>query len=128
LLRQEVDRFRGREIFRTRNGMLAIFDRPDRAVLCACSIRDRVQSLGLGIRAGLHAGEVQLVKDSIAGIAVHISARIATHAKPSEVLVSSTTRDLITGSDIQFKDCGTRALKGVPGEWHLYAVSAVAEM
>jgi len=128
LLRQEVDRFRGREIFRTRDGMLAIFDRPERAVLCACSVRDKVRSLGLEIRAGLHAGEVQLVKDSIAGIAVHISARIATHAKPSEVLVSSALKELITGSEIEFLDRGHEALKGVPGEWHLYAVSVVHEM
>lgn len=128
LLRQEVDRFRGREIFRTRNGMLAIFDRPEQAVLCACSIRDGVQSLGLGIRTGLHAGEVQLVKDSIAGIAVHISARIATHAKPSEVLVSSTLKELVTGSVFEFLDRGHLPLKGAPGEWHLYAVSAVHEM
>ena len=128
LLRQEVDRFRGREIFRTRNGMLAIFDRPEQAVLCACSIRDRVQSLGLGIRAGLHAGEVQLVKDSIAGIAVHVSARIASRANPSEVLVSSILKDLVAGSGIEFLDRGRQTLKGVSGEWHLFAVSKVAEM
>jgi class 3 adenylate cyclase/KaiC/GvpD/RAD55 family RecA-like ATPase len=127
LLRQEVDRFRGREVFRARDGTLAIFDRPERAVLCACSVRDKVRSLGLDIRAGLHAGEVQLIGNHIAGIAVHIGARIASRANPSEVLVSSILKDLVAGSDIEFSDRGHQALKGVSGEWHLFAVSDVTK-
>jgi class 3 adenylate cyclase/KaiC/GvpD/RAD55 family RecA-like ATPase len=128
LLRQELEQFRGRLIFKTGNGMLAIFDRPEQAVLCACSARDKVRLIGVEIRAGLHVGEVQLIADNIAGIAVHIGARIASQANPGEVLVSSTLKELITGSEIEFSDRGHRALKGVPGEWHLYAVSAVPKM
>jgi class 3 adenylate cyclase len=107
--------------------MFAIFDRPERAVLCACSVRDKVRSLGLEIRAGLHAGEVQLIGSHIAGIAVHIGARIASRANPSEVLVSSILKDLVAGSDIEFSDRGHQALKGVSGEWHLFAVSDVTK-
>jgi ABC-type transport system substrate-binding protein len=127
LVRKEVDRFSGREIGTTGDGMLAVFAGPERAVRCACSIRDAVRSLGLEIRVGLHTGEIQLTKmaglDHVAGIAVHIGARVASQAQPGEILVSSTTKDLITGSGIQFKDYGMRALKGVPGEWHLFAVA-----
>jgi class 3 adenylate cyclase/KaiC/GvpD/RAD55 family RecA-like ATPase len=128
LLREELEQFRGRVIFRTGDGILAIFDRPEQAVLCACSARDKVRLTGIEICAGLHVGEVQLVGDNIAGIAVHIGARIASQANPGEVLVSSTLRELITASEIEFSDRGHRALKGVPGEWHLYAVSAVPKM
>jgi class 3 adenylate cyclase/archaellum biogenesis ATPase FlaH len=128
LLRQDLDQFRGRLIFKTQYGILAIFDRPEQAVLCACSARDKVRLIGVEIRAGLHVGEVQLVGDNIAGIAVHIGARIASLANPGEVLVSNTLRELVTESGIEFSDRGHRALKGVPGEWHVYAVSAVPKM
>ena len=125
LLQQELDQFRGRLIFRTSAGILAIFDRPEQAILYACRARDKVRLIGVEIRAGLHVGEVQLVGDNIAGIAVHIGARIASQANSGEVLVSSTLKELVAGSKIEFSDRGHRALKGVPGEWHLYAVSAV---
>lgn len=128
LLREELDRFCGRLIFRTEDGILAIFDRPEQAVLCGCSARDKARLVGIEIRAGLHIGEVQIVGDNIAGIAVHIGARIASQANPGEVLVSSTLKELITESEIGFSDRGHRALKGVPGEWHLYAVSGVPKM
>lgn len=128
LVRKELDRFRGREVGTTGDGMLAVFAGPERAVRCACSIRDAVRSLGLEIRVGLHTGEVQLTTmpglDHVAGIAVHIGARVASQAEPGEILVSSTTKDLITGAGIKFKDHGMRVLKGVPGEWHLFAVVA----
>ena len=128
LIRRELDLFHGREVGTTGDGMLAVFADPERAVRCACSVRDVVRSLALELRIGLHTGEVQFTKkaglDHVAGIAVHIGARVASQAGPGEILVSSTTKDLITGSGIQFKDYGTRTLKGVPGEWHLFAVTA----
>jgi ABC-type transport system substrate-binding protein/class 3 adenylate cyclase len=131
LIRKELDRFSGREVGTTGDGMLAVFAGPERAVRCACSVRDVVRSLGLEIRVGLHTGEVQLTKmaglDHVAGIAVHIGARVASEAGPGEILVSSTTKDLITGSGIQFRDYGMRALKGVPGEWHIFAVTAAQD-
>jgi len=125
LLRQELGLFQGRVIFRTGNGVLAIFDRPEQAVLCACNLRDKIRMNGFEIRAGLHVGEVQLVGDNIAGVAVHIGARIASGANPGEVLVSSTLKELVTSLEIKFSDRGFLGLKGIPGEWHLYAVSAV---
>jgi len=128
LVRKELDRFSGREIGNTGDGMLAVFADPERAVRCACSIRDAIRSLGLELRIGLHTGNMQLTTmaglDHVAGIAVHIGARVAAQAQPGEILVSSTTKDLIPGSGIQFKDYGMHALKGVPGEWHLFAVTA----
>jgi class 3 adenylate cyclase len=128
LVRKELERFSGREIGTTGDGMLAVFAGPERAVRCAFSMRDAVRSLGLELRIGLHTGEVQLTPmgglDHVAGIAVHIGARVASQAEPGEILVSSTTKDLIAGSGIQFKDYGTRVLKGVQGEWHLFAVTA----
>jgi len=122
LLRRELDQFGGQEVTATGDGMLATFDRPQRAVRCACSIRDRVRSLGLEVRAGLHTGEVQLTGGNVAGIAVHIGARVDSTANPSEVLVSSTVKELVSGSGIVFEDRGMCALKGVPEEWHLFAV------
>jgi ABC-type transport system substrate-binding protein/class 3 adenylate cyclase len=128
LVRKELERFSGREIGTTGDGMLAVFAGPERAVRCAYSIRYAVRSLGLELRVGLHTGEVQLTTmgglDHVAGIAVHIGARVASEAEPGEILVSSTTKDLITGSGIQFKDYGMHVLKGVPSEWHLFAVTA----
>jgi class 3 adenylate cyclase len=128
LVRKELERFHGREVGTTGDGMLAVFAGPERAVRCACSIRDVVHSLGLKLRIGVHTGEIQLTSmaglDRVAGIAVHIGARVASQAEPDEILVSSTTKDLIAGSGIQFKDYGMHTLKGVQGEWHLFAVAA----
>jgi pimeloyl-ACP methyl ester carboxylesterase len=122
LVRHELDRWRGREIVTAGDGFLATFDGPARAIRCACAIRDAVGGLGLEIRAGLHTGEIQLVGDDVAGIAVHLGARVAALAGDSEVLVSSTVKDLVAGSGIEFEERGEHELKGVPGEWRLYAV------
>ena len=101
----------------------AAFDGPARAIRCACAITEAVKVLGLDVRAGLHTGECELVDGKIAGIAVHTGARVAAHAQPGEVLVSSTVRDLVAGSGIQFEDRGVHELKGIPGEWHLFTVA-----
>ena len=126
LVRQELSRFRGREIDTAGDGVLASFDGPARAVRCACSVSDAVRRLGIEIRAGLHTGEIEVMGDKVAGIAVHIGARVAAHAEPGEVLVSSTVRDLVAGSGLRFEDRGLHSLKGVPGEWHLFAVGREA--
>jgi class 3 adenylate cyclase len=105
------------------DGFLATFDGPARAFRCACSIEKAVQPLGLELRARLHTGECELIGEKVSGIAVHTGARVAAEAGPGEVLVSSTVKDLVAGSGIQFADRGVHALKGVPGEWRLYAVS-----
>jgi class 3 adenylate cyclase len=122
LVRGELKRFRGNEVDTAGDGFLATFDGPARAVRAAEAIRDVVRGLGLEIRAGLHTGEVELAGDRVRGIAVHIGARVAATAKPGEVLVSSTVRDLVAGSGIAFEHRGSRSLKGVPGEWQLFAV------
>ncbi|MGB2952463.1 MAG: adenylate/guanylate cyclase domain-containing protein, partial [Gaiellaceae bacterium] len=122
VVRRELLRHRGREIDTAGDGFLASFDGPACAIRCACSIVDGVQTLGLEVRAGLHTGECEVVDGKVAGIAVHTGARVATEAKPGEVLVSSTVKDLVAGSGIRFEDRGLRPLKGVPGEWHLFAV------
>jgi class 3 adenylate cyclase len=122
--RNEVDRFRGRVVRSTGDGMLATFDGPARAIQCARALRDALKSLGIDIRAGLHTGELELREGDIGGIAVHIGARIAALASSGEVLVSRTVKDLVVGSGIQFVDRGVHALKGVPDEWQIYAVRA----
>ena len=122
LVRAEVERFRGRLVRSTGDGVLATFDGPGRAVRCACAIRDAVRPLGLDIRAGLHSGEIELQGDDVAGIAVHIGARVSALAGDGEVLVSRTVTDLVAGSGIEFEDRGEHELKGVPGIWHLYSV------
>jgi pimeloyl-ACP methyl ester carboxylesterase len=122
LVRRELATFRGREIDARGDGFLATFDGPARAVRCACAISNHVRSLGLDVRAGLHTGECEIMGDNIGGIAVHIGARVASLANGGEVLVSSTVRDLVAGSDLTFRDCGSKSLKGVPGEWRLFAV------
>jgi class 3 adenylate cyclase len=122
LVRRELERFRGREIDTSGDGFLATFDGPARAIRCAGAISAGVRSLGLEVRAGLHTGEVELVGSDVAGIAVHIGARVAALAGAGEVLVSSTVKDLVAGSGIEFEDRGVHALKGVPGEWRLFAV------
>jgi class 3 adenylate cyclase len=122
VVRKELTAFRAHEVNTTGDGLLATFDGPARAIRCACSIRDRVRPLGLQIRTGLHTGECELIGDDVAGIAVHIAARVAAMAGPDEVLVSSTVRDLVAGSQLRFADRGTHSLKGVPDEWRLYVV------
>ncbi len=124
LVRVQLNRFRGREVNRTGDGFLAMFDGPQRAIRCAMSIRDAVQSLGIEVRAGLHTGECEVRGDDIGGIAVHIGARVSALAGPNDVLVSSTLRDLVIGSGLEFEDRGAHQLKGVPGEWHLFAVAS----
>jgi pimeloyl-ACP methyl ester carboxylesterase len=124
VVRRQLDRFRGRELNTAGDGFLATFDGPARAVACAVSIRDAAKALGLQIRFGLHTGELELVGSDIRGIAVHTGARVAAKAGPGEVLASSTVRDLVAGSGLEFEDRGSHELKGVPGEWHLYAVTA----
>jgi class 3 adenylate cyclase len=116
----EIDRFRGHYVNSTGDGLLATFDGPARAVRCAEAIVEAVGPLGLEIRTGCHTGEVELHGDSVRGIAVHIGARIAAMAGASEVLVSSTVKDLVAGSGLMFEDAGEHELKGVPDRWHLY--------
>jgi class 3 adenylate cyclase len=127
LVRQELVRFRGREVNTTGDGFLATFDGPARAIRCACAISTGVQRLGLQIRAGVHTGECQLVEDQVGGIAVHTGARISALAGAGEVLVSSTVKDLVAGSGIQFEDRGTHVLKGVRDGWRLFRVVQGAE-
>jgi class 3 adenylate cyclase len=122
--RRQLERFRGREVDVAGDGLFAIFDGPARAIRCACAIRDAVQPLGLEVRAGLHTGECQVAGAKVSGVAVHTGARIAAAARPQEVLVSRTVRDLVAGSGILFDDRGSHALKGVPGDWQLFAVAA----
>ena len=121
LVRTELSKFRGREIKSTGDGFVAIFDGPGRAVQCAREIIGSGKRLGISIRAGLHTGECELVGNDIAGVAVHIAARISSLAGGDEVLVSSTVKDLVSGSGIQFQNMGTRSLKGVEGRWHIYS-------
>jgi class 3 adenylate cyclase len=123
--RRQLERFRGREIDVAGDGLFAIFDGPARAIRCACAIRDAVHSLGLEVRAGLHTGECEIAGAKVSGIAVHTGARIAAAASPREVLASGTVRDLVAGSGIRFDDRGGHVLKGVPGEWRLFAVASI---
>jgi class 3 adenylate cyclase len=122
LIRAEVDRFRGRTVKFTGDGVLATFDGPARAIHCACAIRDAVHAFGLEVRAGLHTGEIELQEHDVSGIAVHIGQRVASLAAPQQVLVSRTVADLLAGSDITFQDHGEYELKGVPGTWRLFDV------
>jgi class 3 adenylate cyclase len=124
VVRAQLTRFRGRELGTAGDSFLAMFDGPQRAIRCAMSIRDAVQALGIQVRAGLHTGECEIRGDDIGGIAVHIGARVSALAGPNEVLVSSTLRDLVIGSGLEFDDHGTHELKGVPGEWRLSAVAS----
>ena len=121
-VRRHLDRFGGNEVNVVGDGFLATFDGPARAVQSAIAIRDEVKQLGLEIRAGLHVCEIEVLPDDIAGLAVHIGARVSALARPSEILVSSTVRDLVVGSGLAFEDRGNHELKGVPGTWHLFAV------
>jgi len=121
IVRAELTRFRGREVNTTGDGFLAVFDGPARAVKCAMGIRDGVRSLGIEIRAGVHTGECERDGDNYAGIAIHTGARVMGQADAGEVLVSSTVKDLVVGSGLRFRDRGVHSLKGVPGEWSLFA-------
>lgn len=121
-VRKELSVFRGREVNTAGDGLLATFDGPNRAIRCACSVRERLRPLGLEVRTGLHTGECELIGDDVGGIAVHIAARVAAKAEPDEVLVSSTVRDIVAGSGLRFADQGLHGLKGVPGEWRLFLV------
>lgn len=122
LIRRELSRFRGREIDTAGDGFLATFDGPARGVRCARAISEEVRSLGIEVRAGLHTGECETMGDKLGGIAVHIGSRVAALAQPGEVLVSSTVKDLVAGSGLSFQDRGIYPLKGIPGEWKLFAV------
>jgi pimeloyl-ACP methyl ester carboxylesterase len=123
LVRRQLTRYRGREVDTAGDGFFATFDGPARAIRCARSIVEDVHGIGLDIRAGLHTGEVELAGESVRGIAVHTGARVAAQAGAGEVLVSQTVKDLVAGSGIEFDDRGARELKGLPGEWRLYAAS-----
>jgi class 3 adenylate cyclase len=124
LTRSELDRFQGHEVKTTGDGVFATFDGPARAIRCARALATETDRLGLPVRVGLHTGECEVRDSDVGGIAVHIGARVMAQAGPSEVLVSRTVKDLTVGSDIVFEDRGARQLKGVPGEWELYAVTA----
>jgi class 3 adenylate cyclase len=122
IVRAELERWRGTEVKSIGDGFLARFDGPARAVHCAAEIVDSMRPLGLTVRAGLHTGECELFADDVAGIAVHIGARVMAAADGGEVLTSSTVKDLVAGSGLRFEDRGLHALKGVPDEWRLYAL------
>jgi class 3 adenylate cyclase len=121
-IRRELSRFRGREVDTAGDGFFATFDGPARAIRCACAAIESVRELGIEIRAGLHTGECEVVEGKVGGIAVHIGARVSAESGPGEVLVSSTVKDLVAGSGIEFEERGDHELKGVPGTWRLYAV------
>jgi class 3 adenylate cyclase len=122
LVRRELERFRGREVETIGDGFLATFDGPARAIRCAGAIRDALGPLGVEVRAGIHTGECEVLGERLAGIAVHVGARVAAKAAPGEVLVSRTVRDLVAGSGIEFDDRGSQELKGIPGGQQLFAV------
>jgi class 3 adenylate cyclase len=126
VVRRQLDRFRGRELDTAGDGFFAAFDGPIRAIRCARTISSSVQELGLEVRSGLHTGECEVVDDKLGGIAVNIGARVAARARAGEVLVTSTVKDLVAGSGLAFEERGAAELKGVPGEWRLYAVADAA--
>jgi len=127
LIRRQLDHFRGREMDTAGDGFFATFDGPVRAIRCARAISDCVRELGFEVRAGLHTGECEIRENKVSGIAVNIGARVMSYAGPGEVLVSSTVKDLVAGSGISFDDRGPATLKGIEGEWRLYAVTSALE-
>jgi pimeloyl-ACP methyl ester carboxylesterase len=127
-VRRQLVRFAGKEIDTAGDGFFARFDGPARAIRCACAISSAVRELGIEVRQGLHTGECEIVDGKVGGIAVHIGARVAHEANASEVLTSSTVRDLVAGSGIRFEDRGSVELKGIPGEWRLYAVDPASAL
>jgi class 3 adenylate cyclase len=122
VIRRQLARWRGMEVKTIGDGFVATFDGPARAVRCAAQIGEEIERLGLELRTGLHTGECELVGNDVAGIAVHITARVTAEAEPGEVLVSSTVKDLVVGSGLEFADRGLHALRGVPDDWRLYAL------
>jgi pimeloyl-ACP methyl ester carboxylesterase len=124
VVRQQLDLHLGREIKTMGDGFLAVFDGPARAIRCASAIRDELWGIGITIRAGIHTGEIDLIGDDVSGMAVNIGARIGALADPGEVGVSSTVKELVVGSGLEFTGRGIHTLKGAPGEWRLYAVEA----
>jgi class 3 adenylate cyclase len=124
MVRTQLEGFRGRAVNTTGDGFLSTFDGPARAVRCGQAIGDGARSLGIDVRAGVHVGECESRGDDLAGIAVHIGARVCALAQPGEVLVTSTVKDLVAGSGIKFTDRGTRTLKGVPDQWRVFTAEA----
>jgi class 3 adenylate cyclase len=122
MVRRRLGLHRGREVKTMGDGFLATFDGPARAIRCARALSEELGGIGVDVRAGIHTGEVELIGDDVGGIAVNIGARIGDPAEPREVLVSSTVRELVVGSGLDFADRGVRSLKGAPGEWRLFAV------
>jgi class 3 adenylate cyclase len=122
IVRGFLGRYRGTEIDTAGDGFFASFDGPARAIRCALTVTEAVREFGIEVRAGLHAGECEVVDGKVGGIAVHIGARVAANAAPGQVLVSSTVKDLVAGSGIEFRDQGLTELKGIPGEWQLFSV------
>ena len=119
-VRAFIERFRGQEVDTAGDGFYATFDGPARAIRCGQAIVQEVGPLGIEVRAGLHTGECEIIDGKVGGMAVSIGARVATAAKPSEVLVTQTVKDLVVGSGLEFEDRGEHALKGVDGPWRLY--------
>jgi class 3 adenylate cyclase len=122
-VRHHIERYRGREIDTAGDGFLAHFDGPARAVRCGRAIADALNSLNIHVRVGIHTGECEVIGEKLGGIAVHIAARVMAHAKPDQILVSSTVKDLVAGSGISFESLGARVLKGIPGKWNLFAAT-----
>jgi class 3 adenylate cyclase len=122
-VRTQIERFRGREVKTVGDGFVATFDSPGRAIECALAIRDALGALDIDMRAGIHTGEIEVRDSDVAGMAVHIAARVSALAGSGEVLVSSTVKDLVIGSNIEFAERGEHELKGVPGTWRLFAVA-----
>jgi class 3 adenylate cyclase len=123
-IRRQLERFRGREVDTAGDGFFATFDSPGRAIECALAIRDSLKAFNIDVRAGVHTGEIEVRGDHVAGMTVHIGARVSSLAGTGEVLVSSTVKDLVAGSSVEFANRGEHELKGVPGTWRLFAVSA----
>jgi class 3 adenylate cyclase len=121
-VREHIEYFRGRLVKTTGDGAFATFDGPARGIRCAKALRQALSALDIEIRAGLHTGEVELRQDDVGGIAVHIGARVAAMARAGEILVSSTVKELVVGSDLRFKERGLHTLKGVPEDWRLFRV------
>ena len=127
LVRRQLERFRGHEIDTAGDGFVASFDGPARGIRCAQAIAESVSALGFSIRAALHTGECEVIDGKLAGIAVHIAARVAALAEPDEVLVSNTVKDLVVGSSVAFAERGAHELRGVPGRWSVFAVESVGD-
>ncbi len=122
IVRLQLERFRGKEVNTTGDGFVAMFDGPLRAIQCAQVMVNELRKIGLEIRVGIHTGEVEVRGDDIGGVAVHIGARVMSEAASGGIMASGTVKDLVIGSNMEFTDCGTFELKGVPGSWNLYEV------